>query len=155
MRWLDNSLEAREDFIGMHEIESTQARVLHSMVKDVLCRLDILVKKLRGQCYDGGASMSGYRGGLAECIQEEEPCVVHTHCYEHALNLACSDALKECKLMRISLNTLYEIINFVKKSPHYDAVFQNIKQKMQGQLQGICVICPTRWTARAEAFEVS
>ena len=123
------------------------------MVKDVLCRLDISVKKLRGQCYEGAASMSRYRGGLAVRIQEEEPRVVYTHCYGHALNLACSDALKQCKLMGNSLSAIYEIINLIKKSPHRDAVFQNIKQKMQDQSPGIRTICPTRWTVHAEALQ--
>ena len=55
--------------------------------------------------------------------------------------------------MRNSLGTLYEIINLIKKSPRRDAVFQNIKQRIQDQSPGIRAICPTRWTVRTEALQ--
>ena len=44
--------------------------------------------------------MSGSKSGVATLVQKEEPRAVFTHCYGHALNLACSDSLKRCKLMK-------------------------------------------------------
>ncbi len=38
--------------------------------------------------------MSGAKSGVAKRIQDEEKKAIYTHCYGHALNLACSDATK-------------------------------------------------------------
>ena len=81
-------LEAHEEFVGLYVVESTQATVLHSVV---LVRLSLSFTKLRGQCYDGAASISGARIGIVK-----EPRIVYTLCYGHSLNLAYSDAIKGC-----------------------------------------------------------
>ena len=41
--------------------------------------------------------MSGTKSGVAARLLEEEPRAIYTHCYGHALSLACSDSLKQCK----------------------------------------------------------
>ena len=48
--------------------------------------------------------MAGSRSGVGTLVQKEEPRVVFTHCYGHALNLACSDFLKGCKLIKDALD---------------------------------------------------
>ena len=152
-RWVDSNLEAHEEFIGLHVVESTQASVLYSMVCDILLRLNLSISKLRGQCFDGASVMSGTRSGLAKRIADAEPRAVFTHCYGHALNLACSDAVKNCQIMKNSLDTCYEIIKLVKKSPRREAIFQNLKKHITENSPGIRVLCPTRWTVRANALE--
>ena len=74
---------------------------------------------------------------------------LYTHCYGHALNLACSDADKKCKITRDGLDSSYELIKLVKKSPRWDAMLQKLKQQMLDDSPGIRVLCPTRWTVRA------
>ena len=103
-RWVDSSLEAHEDFLGLYHLESTQASIIVTVVCDVLQRLNISITKLRGQCYDGASSMAGSRGGVATKILEAELRAVYTHCYGHALNLACSDTVKHCKVLRNALD---------------------------------------------------
>ena len=104
-RWVDKKLEAHEEYVGLYQVESTKASELHYIIHDVLRRLNIAISKLRGQCYDGASSMSGTKSRVATRILEEEPRALCTHCYGHALNLACSDAIKGCKLMRNALDT--------------------------------------------------
>ena len=89
--------------------------MLVAVIHDVLQRLNVSVSKLRGQCYDGVSAMSGSRGGVATKLQQEEPRAVYTHCYGHALNLACGDTIKKSKVMRDALDTAYEIVKLVKK----------------------------------------
>ena len=108
-RWVDSKLVAHEEFIGLYQVESTQVTVLLAVIHDVLQRLDVSITKLRGQSYDGASSMSGSRGGVATLILEEESRAVYTHCYRHALNFACCDAVKGCKSMRNALDTSYEV----------------------------------------------
>ena len=53
---------------------------------------------------------------MATKLQQEEPRAVYTHCYGHALNLACGDTIKKSKIMRDALDTAYEIVKLVTTS---------------------------------------
>ena len=152
-RWVDSKLEAHEEFVGLYQVECTQAEMLVAVVHDVLKRPNISTLKLRGQCYDGASSMRGSQSGVATQILKEEPRAVYTHCYGHALNLACSDAVKGCKVMRDALDITYEIVKLIKKSPRRDATLQRLKEQMHEDSPGIRVLCPTRWTVRAQALQ--
>ena len=39
------------------------------------------------------------------------------HCHAHALNLACDNSIKNCKLIQNALETALEIPKLLKKSP--------------------------------------
>ena len=84
-----------------------------------------------------------------------EPRAVFTHCYGHSLNLACGDAIKHCKLMWDALDTSYEIIKLIKKSPAREVIFKKLKAEMDTDSPdaGIRVLCPTRWTVRAASLK--
>ena len=152
IRWVYKNLQPHEEFIGLYHVESTQSSTLASTIHNVLQRVNMTITKLRGQCYDGASSMSGHKSGVAAVLQSEKPRAVYTHCYGHALSLACSDAMKNCKIMNDALDTSYELIKLVKKSPHHDAIFQKLKEQIPNNSPGICVLCPTRWTVRAQAL---
>ena len=116
--------------------------------------MNISITKLRGQCYDGASSMAGSKRGAAAQLLKEEPRAIFTHCYGHSLNLACSDTVKQCKLMRNSLDVVHEITEFIKKSPRRNAVLQRLKQQISLESSpGIRILCPTRWTVRANALQ--
>ena len=48
----------------------------------------------------------------------------------------------------------YEITKLVKLSPRRERLFENLKQSMMPasapDSQGICCLCPTRWTMKAD-----
>ena len=69
--------------------------MIYSTIKDVLLRLNLPISKVRGQCYDGAATMTGCKSGVATRINADEPRAIFTHCYGHPLNLACCDAIKK------------------------------------------------------------
>ena len=52
-RWVDSNLEPHEEFIGLYEVDSTQASTLAATIHDVLQRMNVPITNLRGQCYDG------------------------------------------------------------------------------------------------------
>lgn len=87
LRWVDDSLESHEDFIGLREIESTSSANIVHTIWHTMIRLNLSSKKVRGQCYDGAACMSGKREEVATQICKEQRAV-YTHCYGHTLNLA-------------------------------------------------------------------
>ena len=45
------------------------------------------------------------------------------------------------------MDTAYELIKLIKKSPRRDAAFQKLKEKLPENSPGIRVLCPTRWTS--------
>ena len=55
--------------------------------------------------------------------------------------------------MKNALDTAHEIIKLVNISPRREAMLQNIKRHMQKDSPGIRVLCPTRWTVRAQALQ--
>ena len=52
------------------------------------------------------------RGVVAQIISEEERALL-THCYGHALNLAVSDSVKKCKVVKDAMDARFEISNYL------------------------------------------
>ena len=143
-RWVNENFEVHEDFVGLYEVESIGAEGLYQVITDVMLGLNLTVSKVRDQCYNGASAMSGKKSGVAAKMQAVEPRAVYTHCYGHALNLACGDAMKNCKLMKDNLDTTHEITKLIKKSLRCDAIFKRLKEEMATNSPGIRVLCPTR-----------
>ncbi len=152
LRWVTEELEVHEEFLGLYLVEKIDSSTLTAVIKDVLIRANLSPQKLRGQCYDGASSMSGCKFGVAKRISEIEPRAVFTHCYGHALNLAVSDTLKRSNVMMDALDTTREITKLIKCSPRREAVFQGLKDCAVEKSPGIRVLCPTRWTVRADSL---
>ena len=55
--------------------------------------------------------------------------------------------------MKDALETTREITKLIKYSPRRDEIFQRLKETLPvGSTPGIRVLCPTRWTVRAESI---
>ena len=61
--------------------------------------------------------MSSSKHDIAKHKSELEPRAVYIHCFDHVLNLAAADALKQSKLMKDSLEITREITKLIKYSP--------------------------------------
>ena len=94
--------------------------------------------------------MAGTRSGVAKLVLAEEARAIYTHWYGHALNLACGNTIKKCRTMKDALDISHEIIKLIKKSPARDRCFEKIKSELTPDTPGVQVLCPTRWTVRAE-----
>ena len=142
LRWVSEDFEVNEEFLGVYNVPTIDAATLTMAAKDALCRMNIPLSKLRGQCYDGASAMSGAKSGVAKRIQEE-PRAVYTHCYGHSIILAICDAVKQSKPIKNALETTYEITKLIKHSPCREGIF---KEKVQVMLLVIiihlvCVCC--------------
>ena len=144
LRWVSETLKVREDFVGLYEVVLTRTETIYTAMNDVLLRLNLSISKLRGQCYNGAASMAGYKSGVATRVTADEPRAIYTHCYGHSLNLACCDTIKWCKLMKDALDTAHEIAKLIKRSPGREATFKSLQSEMapETDLPGVCVLCP-------------
>ncbi len=154
LRWVSEGFDVREEFVGLYEVESTRAEIIYAVITYVLLRMNLAVSEVRGQCYDGAATMSGTKSGVVSRFCAVEPRAVYTHCYGHSLNFACCDTIKRCKVLQDALDTTREITKLIKRSPGRDAIFKRLKEEMEeGDTPGIRVLCPTRWTVRAQSLK--
>ena len=55
IRWVDDALQAHEEFIGLHPLPNTSSDQIVFFIKDILLRINLKVENARGQCYDGAA----------------------------------------------------------------------------------------------------
>ncbi|XP_065191909.1 zinc finger MYM-type protein 1-like [Sycon ciliatum] len=109
-RWVDQELEAHEDFVGLCQIDNISADTIVAAIRDCMLRLNLQVNRCRGQCYDGASNMAGHRSGVAKQLGDEEPRALFVHCYGHSLNLAMCDTIKTTVLTRDSLHVTSELI---------------------------------------------
>ena len=54
--------------------------------------------------------------------------------------------------MKDALETVHEITKLIKYSPRREVIFQRLKEDLPSNNPGIRVLCPTRWTVRAESI---
>jgi hypothetical protein len=66
------------------------------------------MEDIRGQCYDGAASIRGAYKGLQARIKAENNLAIYLHCYAHVLNLCLVDLAKQvpCACVRNMFGTL-------------------------------------------------
>ena len=98
--------------------------------------------------------MCGIKNGVSNKILSENPEVFFTRCFGHALNLAVGDMVKNARFLKDSMGATYYISNLIKKSPKKDAMLQKIRKEIWLEYPGFGVLCPTRWTVRAESVKI-
>ena len=78
---MDEDLHSHKDFIGLDEMEKTDATTMVSIIKDIFLRLDLDKAKLRGQCYDGCSTTMGKKKGVATLIKRDvQALALSSHC---------------------------------------------------------------------------
>ena len=152
LRWVNPTLAVHEDFIGLYATDSTDANSLVAIIKDVLLQLNLTLDNCRGQCYDGASNMQGVRNDVATQILQDQPNAICTHCYGHALNLACQDMVRSIKVIRDALDTTFEISKLLKYSAKRKATYQKLKDEISPKECGFRTLCPKCWTVRAECL---
>ena len=153
VRWVDDSFNANEDFIGMHPLLTTEADHIVAVIKDVLLRIKLRIEDARGQCYDGASIMSGSKSGVATQLKLLNKKCLYTHCYGHALNLAVGDAIKSVGFLESIFDTAREICKLIKLSPKRNSKLDEIRKDAKNVSKSVHALCPTRWTVRGEALQ--
>jgi len=109
---------------------------------------------LRGQGYDGAATMSGKYNGIKAHINQSHPLTMHVHCAAHYFNLVVS--------MSCSIQSIRNCLRTVGKT-HDFIVYQNRKhvlsQCIDSSEQEIHVkslkrSCATRWIKQFYSIHV-
>ena len=115
--------------------------------------MKLSLSNCHGQCYDGASTLSGPKKGVAKLFSDEQPKAIYTHCYGHALNLSAEDTIKRCKIMKNALDIVFEVSKLIKYSPKKNVKFEKLKQNLEPDTPGFRVLCPTRWTVRANSLK--
>lgn len=156
LRWVSKTdLSIHEDFLGMYQVEKTDAETITICLKDVLLRCNLKIEDCRWQTYDGAANMSGCLSGVAARIMSENPRALYIHCANHTLDLALKDCVKQSKIIHNTLGLVQELAVFIRASPTRMAQYQYIASSLEENnthVENPHLLCPTRWTVRTKAI---
>lgn len=154
-----NDLEPTEVLLDIVAAEGLDAYSLCCKIKSTLTKYSIPVTNCVAQCYDGASVMSGASSGVQArfrsdgCNGPASPHAYYTHCFNHRLNLALCDAIRNANGMNDTLNILNEVYIFVSSSvvhSHFKneqkAMVAEGKQDGSGQFE-IQRRADTRWTS--------
>ena len=114
---------------------------------------DFDFSKIRGQCYDKANSMSGKKVGVKTQILSEEPRALYIHCFNHALNLAVGDTLKQIEIIKKGLSYSNELLILFKKSPKRETKLKKLKESDFDTSPGVQTFSQTRWTVKGDSLE--
>ena len=151
VRYCDNNLEIFERFLGFFSTPTTNAEALYDLIKNLIESFKLKTKCLVGQGYDGAATMSGNKNGVATRISNDYPSALYVHCHSHRLNLALTDASSHFKAIRDTLNTVENIYAFVERSAKRHAQFQHIQDA--NKKVTLKKFCQTRWSSHLQALK--
>ena len=103
-RTVEEDFTINEVFLGFYATDSTKSEALFKCLMDILCRFDLPVHNLRGQCYDGAKNMSGHISGLQTLVRNKEDRALYVHCRAHSLNLVAQDSVEDVAEIRNAMN---------------------------------------------------
>ena len=160
LRWVSTTnLSVHKDFLGMYQLEKTDAETITSSLKDIWLQCNLKTEDLRWQTYDGAANMAGCLNGVAARILSENPRALYVHCANHNLDLALKDCTKASKIIRNSLDSVQDLAIFIRSSPMRMAQYQRIASDLEDTLSNNNTLVksphllrPTRWTVKTKAI---
>ena len=97
------------------------------------------------------SNMQGSKNCLKTQILNEEDRAISVWCYAHNCNLASSNSMKKCQVMKNSFCTGEDIVKTVRWSPKRNARLNQIKLEVQTEddeikAGNIKTFARTRWT---------
>ena len=154
LRFVDERCDIREDFVAFVRLDRVRATDITKAIVTTIEELGLSLNELRGQGYDGAATMKGEKSGVQKQIRDLQPKAVYTHCAGHSLNLsivtACSIPLVSNCIEQIKSFTLW-IKYSAKREGLLKAVCdRDIQSGMNPLRKPILNVCITRWVENIE-----
>ncbi|VDI62435.1 Hypothetical predicted protein [Mytilus galloprovincialis] len=150
-------ISIREEFIGFKHAKSVKGVAISNTIVEFLEHVNLDIRNLRAQCYDGAANMSGKYNGVQAKILEQSPEASYIHCKAHQLNLALVHSSKEL-CVRNMMSTVQEIaFKFDYSAKSLTAFTEELSENenVQDQLERrtkLRTLCETRWSSRADSL---
>ena len=99
-----------ERCIGLINQTNLKGKALAETILSYLKSLNLPIKKIIGQGYDGASAMSGEEKGVQAIVRESCPLAVYVHCAAHVLNLVL---VNSCAIPQAHLNLLVKLLDFL------------------------------------------
>ncbi|CAH1104324.1 unnamed protein product [Psylliodes chrysocephalus] len=152
IRYLDNSLNLREDFLGFVDCHTENydectkepklsGEILGNTVISFIEKLGLPFENCVGIGTDTCSVMLSEQKGAVSQVQKSMKNAVKCPCYNHSLNLSISKA-STVQDIRNCVGIIKEIINFFKASPKRAKVLELVNNKE------LISLCETRWAER-------
>ncbi|XP_076283965.1 52 kDa repressor of the inhibitor of the protein kinase-like [Lasioglossum baleicum] len=154
VRYIDEENDSKlcEQFLQFVPVTSTTGKNLSQTILESLNNYGIDLCYLRGQGYDGAASMSGKFNGVQAHISAIYPQALYVHCASHSLNLAIGNAVSVIDI-RNCIGIIEKVHNFFNTPKRQKILIDNIdKHVPDTKRQKLRQVCPTRWVERHEAI---
>jgi hypothetical protein len=153
LRYVDQELEPREEFVGLYEASSTTGEHLWRIASDVLLRLNLPLSGLRGQTYDGAANLSGNLSRMRALVRSEQPLASFVHCGPQCVNLVIQATCSSTPVVSDALQWIHDLGCLFGQSGKFKTIFKQIAISENGSLTTIKPLCATRWTVRTPAIK--
>lgn len=114
MNWEHSKLKL---FMVFFPIDQHTTENYGKLLADVLLKLELDVKKCKGQGYDKAAIIWGIYSGVQKRIRNIVPNALYVHYCSRNLNLVISDAVKTSKKILHFFNTVKQYFYFLVPVP--------------------------------------
>ena len=140
----------KEVLVGFFETKRTNGESLFNLAKDAIQSLNLDLKNIAGECFDGAPNMCRLHGGLTTLMKETSPLSIYVQCHAHRLNLALESSLVQN--LKNALGTIQSFYNFIGGIAKKVASFKYIE--VEGELLSLSLklLSETRWACRYEAM---
>ncbi|CAI6362922.1 unnamed protein product [Macrosiphum euphorbiae] len=136
-----------EHFIGFIELYNTTGLNMTEVILQKLRELDISLDDMRGQGYDNGANMRGYKSGVQARIRNLNSRAFYVPCNAHSLNLVLNDSANCCLDAVLFFDIIQEMYTFFSASTQRWDVFRKYVKNLT-----VKPLSATRWSSRIDAI---
>ena len=84
IRFVDAKCDIREEFVAFVQLQRVRASDITNAIISKIEELGLSLHDVRGQGYDGAATMSGERSSVQWQIRDRQPKALYTHCAGHS-----------------------------------------------------------------------
>ena len=117
LRFCNVHMESEEVFWSFHSTTRTDSDTLLRLVKTSLMSFGLPIAGIRGQGYDGAASMADRENGLQAKILSENIKAIYLDCFGHQINLVVQESLNGIIEASLALERMNGVVKFIKNSP--------------------------------------
>ncbi|CAF3407389.1 unnamed protein product [Rotaria socialis] len=154
VRYTDDQFKVHERFMGFARTTEMTGEALFNLLLEWLKKLNLDVKNIVAQSYDGASAMRGEYKGVAARLKQIAPCGIYIHCNGHILNLCLVDVSTRVSSIRNNFGIVSSLYNLIENSAKRHAIFEEIQEEAGLQSLTIKQMSDTRWTCRWDCLKV-
>ena len=159
IRFVKEEGDVIEALLDMSHAEHADGESLYNQLCSLLNKYDLSMSKLRGQGYDGCATMAGQYRGLQARVKEHCSEAHFVHCYAHRLNLVVVDTCSHNVTARNFFGVAQKLYDFIEHSTKRHGLFKEIQKDEQSKDDNdetvhhtgtLTSLSTTRWCSRSQ-----